>query len=140
MSGELIVRYMSIPCQRIDSNYCLFCRAIEAAADGTSDVVGMAYWWSNCIQLRWMLWAMCHGGEMSEDGSMAEDAQGMDEFDWVMKVGDISSQTHEGCEADVKWRHAEQQVLLSFPSLAYIDRWYFCAISIFNAIQYPSQI
>ena len=33
-----------------------------------------------------MLWAMCHGGEMSEDGSMAEDAQGMDEFDWVMKV------------------------------------------------------
>ena len=46
----------------------------------------MAYWWSNCIQLRWMLWAMCHGGEQSEDGSMAEDSQGMDEFDWVMKV------------------------------------------------------
>ncbi len=61
-------------------------RAIEAAADACSDVVGMAYWWSNCIQLRWMLWAMCHGGEMSEDGSIAEDAQGMDEFDWVMKV------------------------------------------------------
>lgn len=34
-----------------------------------------------------MLWAMCHGGEMSEDGSMAEEASGMDEFDWVMKVG-----------------------------------------------------
>ena len=50
-------------------------------------MVGMAYWWSNCIQLRWMLWAMCHGGEMSEDGSMAEDAPGIDEFDWVMKVG-----------------------------------------------------
>jgi len=46
----------------------------------------MAYWWSNCIQLRWMLWAMCHGGEMSEDGSIAEEASGMDEFDWVMKV------------------------------------------------------
>ena len=62
-------------------------RAIEAAADGSSDVIGMAYWWSNCIQLRWMLWAMCHGGDQSEDGSMAEEAQGMDEFDWVMKVG-----------------------------------------------------
>ncbi|KAL0019458.1 hypothetical protein WJX77_004963 [Trebouxia sp. C0004] len=61
-------------------------RAIEAAADGCSDVIGMAYWWSNCIQLRWMLWAMCHGGEMSEDGSIAEEASGMDEFDWVMKV------------------------------------------------------
>ncbi|DBA70289.1 TPA: hypothetical protein ACH3X2_011717 [Trebouxia sp. C0005] len=61
-------------------------RAIEAAADGCSDVIGMAYWWSNCIQLRWMLWAMCHGGEMTEDGSMAEEASGMDEFDWVMKV------------------------------------------------------
>lgn len=50
-------------------------------------MIGMAYWWSNCIQLRWMLWAMCHGGDQSEDGSMAEEAQGMDEFDWVMKVG-----------------------------------------------------
>ena len=50
-------------------------------------MIGMAYWWSNCIQLRWMLWAMCHGGEMAEDGSMAEEASGMDEFDWVMKVG-----------------------------------------------------
>ena len=69
---------------------CLSCRAIEAAADGSSDVIGMAYWWSNCIQLRWMLWAMCHGGEQSQDGSMAEDAQGMDEFDWVMKVGETA--------------------------------------------------
>ena len=69
---------------------CLWYRAIEAAADGSSDVIGMAYWWSNCIQLRWMLWAMCHGGEMSEDGSLAEGAQGMDEFDWVMKVGSLS--------------------------------------------------
>ena len=24
---------------------------------------------------------------MAEDGSMAEEASGMDEFDWVMKVG-----------------------------------------------------
>ena len=63
-------------------------RAIEAAADGCSDVVGMAYWWSNCIQLRWMLWAMCHGGDMPEDGVMDEEPQGMDEFDWVMKVSD----------------------------------------------------
>lgn len=61
-------------------------RAIEAAADGSSDVIGMAYWWSNCIQLRWMLWAMCHGGDQPDDGSMAEDSEGMDEFDWVMKV------------------------------------------------------
>lgn len=33
-----------------------------------------------------MLWAMCHGGDQPDDGSMAEEAQGMDEFDWVMKV------------------------------------------------------
>lgn len=72
----------------------LVCRAIEAAADGCSDVIGMAYWWSNCIQLRWMLWAMCHGGEMSEDGSMAEEAAGMDEFDWVMKVSSSSAPQH----------------------------------------------
>ena len=69
------------------------CRAIEAAADGCSDVVGMAYWWSNCIQLRWMLWAMCHGGDMPEDGDMDEEPQGMDEFDWVVKV----SCAHPSC-------------------------------------------
>ena len=73
----------------------LVCRAIEAAADGCSDVIGMAYWWSNCIQLRWMLWAMCHGGEMSEDGSMAEEAAGMDEFDWVMKVSSSSAPQYD---------------------------------------------
>ena len=33
-----------------------------------------------------MLWAMCHGGDMPEDGAMDEEPQGMDEFDWVMKV------------------------------------------------------
>ena len=67
------------------------CRAIEAAADGCSDVIGMAYWWSNCIQLRWMLWAMCHGGDMGEDPNMGpEEGPGEDEFDWLMKVGVIA--------------------------------------------------
>eukprot|EP00891_Asterochloris_glomerata_P004843 jgi/Astpho2/4843/Aster-05779 len=60
-------------------------RAIEAAADGCSDVVGMAYWWSNCIQLRWMLWAMCHGGGMGDEGGNDAEATG-DEFGWVMQV------------------------------------------------------
>ena len=58
------------------------CRAVEAACDSCSDVVGMAYWWSNCIQLRWMLWAMCHGGGLGDDGG---ESMG-DEFDWVMTV------------------------------------------------------
>ncbi|KAK9839098.1 hypothetical protein WJX74_009525 [Apatococcus lobatus] len=58
-------------------------RAIEAAADGCSDVVGMAYWWSNCIQLRWMLWAMCHGGGF---GDASDGPPIVNEFDWVMKV------------------------------------------------------
>ena len=61
------------------------CRAIEAAADGCSDVVGMAYWWSNCIQLRWMLWAMCHGGGMGDEGGNDAEATG-DEFGWVMQA------------------------------------------------------
>ena len=64
---------------------CIPCRAIEAAADGCSDVVGMAYWWSNCIQLRWMLWAMCHGGGMGDEGGNDAEATG-DEFGWVMQV------------------------------------------------------
>lgn len=35
-------------------------RAIEAVVDGCcDDVRGMCFWWSNCVQLRWMLWAMC---------------------------------------------------------------------------------
>lgn len=35
-------------------------RAIEAVAEGCrDDVRGLCFWWSNCIQLRWMLWAMC---------------------------------------------------------------------------------
>ena len=45
-----------------------------------------------------MLWAMCHGGEQPQDGGMAEDAQGMDEFDWVMKVG----QHCNGCDYHIK--------------------------------------
>lgn len=40
------------------------------------DVPGLAHWWSNCLHLRWMLWAMCRG---DDDGSP-------DEFDWVMQV------------------------------------------------------
>ena len=43
----------------------------------------MAYWWSNCIQLRWMLWAMCHGGGF---GDAADGPPIVNEFDWVMKV------------------------------------------------------
>ena len=52
-------------------------RAIEAAVDGCcEDVPGLAHWWSNCLHLRWMLWAMCRG---DDDGSP-------DEFDWVMQA------------------------------------------------------
>jgi hypothetical protein len=40
------------------------------------DVPGLAHWWSNCLHLRWMLWAMCRG---DDDGSP-------DEFDWVMQA------------------------------------------------------
>lgn len=64
-------------------------RAIQAAADGSTDVVGMAFWWSNCIQLRWMLWAMCHGGGADNDYDELDDPDspsGEDTFDWVMKV------------------------------------------------------
>ena len=40
-----------------------------------------------------MLWAMCHGGDM-EDGDMGEEEgqEGVDEFDWVMKVPGLSAQ------------------------------------------------
>ncbi|KAK9789237.1 hypothetical protein WJX73_008930, partial [Symbiochloris irregularis] len=65
-------------------------RAIQAAADGSTDVVGMAFWWSNCIQLRWMLWAMCHGGgadEYEDEQDLGDGSEnGGEEFDWVMKV------------------------------------------------------
>lgn len=45
--------------------------------DGCSeDVPGLAHWWSNCLHLRWMLWAMCRG----------DDDAGLDDFDWVMQV------------------------------------------------------
>lgn len=49
----------------------------------------MAFWWSNCIQLRWMLWAMCHGGGADNDYDELDDPDspsGEDTFDWVMKV------------------------------------------------------
>ena len=64
------------------------CRAIEAASDGSTDVVGMAFWWSNCIQLRWMLWAMSHGGaEVDDYGDDDEPAPaGAEEFRWVQEV------------------------------------------------------
>ena len=47
----------------------------------------MAFWWSNCIQLRWMLWAMSHGGAEAED--YGEDDSGpssAEEFGWVQQV------------------------------------------------------
>ena len=59
------------------------CRAIEAAADGCgSDVGGLSFWWSNCLHLRWMLWAMSRG----------EGEGTLDEFDWVMQAcgGNVS--------------------------------------------------
>ena len=37
--------------QHLQDMRCLS-RAIEAASDGSTNVVGMAFWWSNCIQLR----------------------------------------------------------------------------------------
>lgn len=61
----------------------LGCRAIEAAADAAGDIEGRAYWWSNCIQLRWMLWAMCHAGGPADDAEPDPDS---DEFNWVMQV------------------------------------------------------
>ncbi|CAL5224103.1 g6734 [Coccomyxa viridis] len=60
-------------------------RAVEAAAESASDVVGRAFWWSNCIQLRWMLWAMSHGGSL--DSEYGQELGGsVDDFDWVMQV------------------------------------------------------
>ena len=49
-----------------------------------------------------MLWAMCHGGEMSEDGSIAEEASGMDEFDWVMKVREKKKRKEKGKKRNAK--------------------------------------
>ena len=63
------------------------CRAIEAAADAATDITGQSYWWSNCIQLRWMLWAMCDEANMEALG--IEDYAESREFAWVMEV-----QTH----------------------------------------------
>ena len=81
---------------------CL-CRAIEAASDGSTDVVGMAFWWSNCIQLRWMLWAMCHGagGDPDDPGSpgdMEDDGEGgAEEFRWVQTVSLRGQIVGSGC-------------------------------------------
>jgi len=73
------------------------CRAIEAAADAASDISGQAYWWSNCIQLRWMLWAMCNAAQAGEsdveDGGMDMEPDS-EEFDWVMQAGPFDSVPH----------------------------------------------
>ena len=69
------------------------CRAVEAAAESASDVVGRAFWWSNCIQLRWMLWAMSHGGSL--DSEYGQELGGsVDDFDWVMQVWLWTSYRH----------------------------------------------
>ena len=70
-------------------------RAIEAAAEASNDVVGRAFWWSNCIQLRWMLWAMSHGGSLEAeeaDDPGGDAGAGIDDFDWVMQVQSLRSQ------------------------------------------------
>ncbi|KAK9830927.1 hypothetical protein WJX81_006480 [Elliptochloris bilobata] len=60
-------------------------RAMEAAARGASDVMEAAFWWSNCLQLRWMLWAMSHSApELELHHDDAEHPA--DDFDWVMQV------------------------------------------------------
>jgi hypothetical protein len=75
----------------VQSFYCSLpdrwraCRAMEAAAGGASDVEEAAFWWSNCVQLRWMLWAMSHAAPELE---LPTDDAGhpADDFDWVMQV------------------------------------------------------
>ena len=42
------------------------------------DVPSLAHWWSNCLHLRWMLWAMCRGG--------GDGGNNMEEFSLVTKV------------------------------------------------------
>lgn len=59
---------------------------MEAAAEASNDVVGRAFWWSNCIQLRWMLWAMSHGGSLDNSDLGIEIAPAVDDFDWVMQA------------------------------------------------------
>ena len=72
-------------------------RAIEAASDGSTDVVGMAFWWSNCIQLRWMLWAMSHGGAEAEDyGDDDTGPSGAAEFRWVQEVSRAAALDWQG--------------------------------------------
>ena len=48
-------------------------------------MVDAAFWWSNCLQLRWMLWAMSHAAPELE---LHHDDAGhpADDFDWVMQV------------------------------------------------------
>ncbi len=44
----------------------------------TEDVPSLAHWWSNCLHLRWMLWAMCRGG--------GDEGNDMEEFSLVTQV------------------------------------------------------
>ncbi|KAK9805120.1 hypothetical protein WJX72_000185 [[Myrmecia] bisecta] len=88
-------------------------RAVEAEADSCSDIVGMAYWWSNCIQLRWMLWAMCHGGALGGDTESNGDSNGgLGEFDWVMDVLVPPLRELEGYIFEQMFRHLWTSVLL----------------------------
>ena len=42
------------------------------------------------MQLRWMLWAMCHGSEGADEVGIDLGGEvGQDEFDWVMQVRHI---------------------------------------------------
>jgi len=61
------------------------CAPVSAAATRAGAVEEAAFWWSNCVQLRWMLWAMSHAAPELE---LPTDDAGhpADDFDWVMQV------------------------------------------------------
>lgn len=54
-------------------------------------MVGRAFWWSNCIQLRWMLWAMSHGGSLDNSDLGIDPGAAVDDFDWVMQARTLLS-------------------------------------------------
>ena len=85
LSTRTVTHDLLVLFDRLRQGCCDACRAVEAAAESASDVVGRAFWWSNCIQLRWMLWAMSHGGSL--DSEYGQELGGsVDDFDWVMQV------------------------------------------------------
>lgn len=54
-------------------------RALEAEARGSLSPSGMgaaAFWWSNCVLLRWMLWAVCGGGTACSPGTASSELLG----------------------------------------------------------------